>query len=92
MEMEFLGDSSCIQSAGFDTGELTIQFKSGEIITYEGVSPLVWFNLLRSTSKGYFFNKNIRNNYSFYDGPSMNASSGNSKIMNSMIEEGLIIE
>jgi hypothetical protein len=92
MEMEFLGDSRCVKAAGFDQGDLTVQFQDGRIYTYEGVSPLVWFNFLRSTSKGYFFNMNIRNNYSVYEGTSMNASTSNSKIMNDMIEEGLIIE
>jgi hypothetical protein len=92
MELEYLGDSSCVQSAGFDSGELTVQFKDGKIYTYVGVSPLVWFNFLRSTSKGYFFNRNIRNNYSFYEGTSQNSSTSNSKIMNDMIEEGLILE
>ena len=58
-------DSDCIASAGYEKGTLEIEFTDGSIYTYYGVSPLVWANFLRVTSKGWFFNKYIRNNFSF---------------------------
>ena len=66
--MEFLGDSSCIQSAGFQQGYLTIEFQDGSIYTYENVDVSTWRGLKMSTSKGYYFNKVIRNNHSFFEG------------------------
>ncbi len=58
-------DSSCMESAMWETGSLTINFNDGTSYTYSGVSPLVYANLLRSVSKGWFFNKYIRNSYPF---------------------------
>jgi hypothetical protein len=69
MEMEFLGDSSCISSAGYEAGYLTVEFETGEVYTYSEVPPQVYGAFKRSTSKGYYFNRAIRNNYSFTEGP-----------------------
>lgn len=68
MDLEFLGDSSCVQAAGWQGGYLTVQFQDGKIYTYEQVPVGVWRNLKTYTSKGYFYNKNIRNVYSFFEG------------------------
>lgn len=68
MDLEWLGDSSCIQAAGFKAGFLTIQFQDGSIYTYQGVSPQTYVALKRSTSRGYYYNTAIRNNYSFFEG------------------------
>lgn len=63
-------DSSCVRSAGWEfeqagVGALTINFTDGTSYIYHNVSPLVYANLGRATSKGYYFNKYIRNSYSF---------------------------
>ena len=59
-EDQFLGDSDCIAQAKWFNGTLTIQFTDGTRYDYYGVHPFVWYNLQRATSKGWFFNKNIR--------------------------------
>lgn len=69
--MEFLGDSTCVAAAGWKAGELCIQFQDGSIYTYQEVSQQVWVAMKRSTSKGWYFNVNIRNNYSWYPGEPM---------------------
>lgn len=63
-------DSSCIQEADWTytysgMGDLDVEFTDGTRYTYHGVSPLVWANMLRVSSKGWFFNKRIRNQYPF---------------------------
>jgi hypothetical protein len=68
MDMQFLGDSSCVKAAGFAGGYLTIEFQDGTIYTYEGVDQSTWRGLKMSSSKGYYFNKAIRNSYSFMEG------------------------
>ena len=68
MDLEFLGDSSCIKAAGFSHGYLTIQFQDDSMYTYEGVDASTWRGLKISTSKGWYYNKNIRNSYSFFEG------------------------
>ena len=69
-EAEFIGDSTCIYTVKFDrtmqSGDLTVEFvKYNAVYTYHDVSNLMYFNLLRVTSKGWYFNRYIRNNYSF---------------------------
>ena len=64
-EPQFLGDSFCIATAKFTKGTLTIEFQDNSIYEYYNVHVFVWANLQRVTSKGYFFNKNIRSKYSF---------------------------
>lgn len=60
-EMQFLGDSDCIQAAKFFKGDLTIQFTDGTSYVYHNVHVFVWSNFQRVTSKGWFFNHYIRN-------------------------------
>ena len=64
-ELQFIGDSTCVAAAKFVQGDLTIQFQDGTVYTYHEVHPFVWYNLLRALSKGWFFNRYIRNSYSF---------------------------
>lgn len=68
MDMEYLGDSTCVESAGFEAGYLTIEFTDGTVYTYDGVDPYVWRSFKQSISKGWFFNKNIRNSYNYSEG------------------------
>lgn len=68
MDLEWLGDSSCVAAAGYKAGFLAIQFQDGSIYSYEDVSPQTWVAMKRSVSKGYYFNINIRNSYSFIHG------------------------
>ena len=63
-------DSSCVESAGWEfegqgTGTLHIDFTDGTSYEYSNVSPLVYANLIRAVSKGWYFNKYIRNSFSF---------------------------
>jgi hypothetical protein len=62
-DYQFLGDSTCIAAAKFSmvNKTLTIRFEDGSEYEYYGVHPFVWYNLNRVTSRGWFFNKNIRN-------------------------------
>jgi hypothetical protein len=68
MDIEYLGDSTCVASAGFESGYLTVNFQDGTTFTYQGVDPYTWRSFKMSVSKGYFFNTQIRNNYSFFSG------------------------
>lgn len=59
-------NSSCMNAGGWafegsGSGTLTIDFTDGTSYEYYNVSPLVFANLLRSNSKGGFFNRRIRN-------------------------------
>lgn len=73
-ELEFIGDSTCVQAARFKrgvlstTGKLVIQFQDGTMYTYHNVHIFVWFNFKRALSKGFFFNRNVRNKYQFSEG------------------------
>lgn len=89
MELQYLGDSTCVQAAGFEAGELTVQFQDNSIYTYHDVHPFYWYNFLRSTSKGFYFNRNIRNNFSFTEGMADNISysSDYMKVMNDLLLE-----
>lgn len=62
MDMEFLGDSTCVRAAGYEAGYITIEFQDGTIYTYSGgITPQKWGAFKRATSKGEFFNYNLRN-------------------------------
>ena len=85
MDLEYLGDSSCIQAAGFEAGYLTIQFTDGSEYTYQNVDPYVWRSFKLSVSKGFYFNKYIRNNYTFTEGPAPDLSQ-NTKLYDKIID------
>jgi KTSC domain len=59
-EFQFIGDSECVAAVKFVDGTLTIQFQQYGTYEFYRVHPFVYYNLLRATSKGYFFNRNIR--------------------------------
>jgi hypothetical protein len=63
----FIGDSSCIRTVAYSSKDkvLIVNFQDGKSYTYYEVPTLVYANLLRATSKGFFFNRYIRNNYNF---------------------------
>lgn len=54
--------SSALRSVGFDarSSTLEIEFVSGSVYRYFGVSRLVYLGLLSAPSKGQFFNTDIR--------------------------------
>lgn len=56
--------SSVIKSLIYDSErkDLSVNFKSGKLYVYTPVSQQFFNKLSNSTSKGKFFNKNIRNN------------------------------
>ena len=55
-------------SYNFITNEVGIQFTDGSRYTYHNVDMDTYVGLVRSDSKGQYFNYNIRNNYSFTRG------------------------
>jgi hypothetical protein len=63
-------DSSCLTEGSWTytysgSGDLELEFTDGTRYVYHNVSPLMWANLLRVTSKGWFFNKYVRPKYPF---------------------------
>ena len=58
-------NSSTIRSAGYDAGRqiLEIEFSSGSIIQYSGVSPEVHWRFMSSPSPGSFFQDQIDENF-----------------------------
>lgn len=59
--------SSAIRSVLYDFIDDTVQinFTDGSSYIYYGVDIDVYMGLMRSKSKGEYFNANIRNNYSY---------------------------
>jgi len=59
--------SSTIDAFGYDPAlnELYVQFKSGSIYTYQGVSESVYAELCEAESFGKFLNSNIKGTYSY---------------------------
>ena len=57
--------ASTIRSVGYDAGKqlLEIEFSSGNIVQYSGVSPEVHRRFLSSPSPGSFFQDQIDENY-----------------------------
>jgi hypothetical protein len=55
--------SSNLMAMGYDpnSGELQVQFRNGEIYSYQNVPPEVYDALLNAPSKGTYFAFNIRN-------------------------------
>jgi hypothetical protein len=46
---------------------LDVEFHSGELYRYFGVSKTHYQGLLRAESKGRYFNQNIRNRFSYHN-------------------------
>jgi hypothetical protein len=65
MERKRLG-ASTIRSVGYDAGRqlLEIEFSSGSIAQYSGVSPEVHRQFINAPSSGSFYQDKIDENYS----------------------------
>lgn len=88
--MEFLGDSSCVQAAGWKGENLVVQFQDGTIYTYEGVSQQAWVAFKRSTSKGYHFNTRIRNvGYNYYQGTPSEPTNIDQKFFEQVLDQAV---
>ncbi|HTW83999.1 MAG TPA: KTSC domain-containing protein [Candidatus Sulfotelmatobacter sp.] len=59
--------SSTIRSVGYEptTHELEVEFRSREIYVYHDVPPERYDGLMRSESRGTYFNKHIRDEFRF---------------------------
>lgn len=59
--------STVIASMGYnaETGVLKIHFVSGVTYAYENVPEKIYNQLRSSTAKGIYFNRHIKNRYSF---------------------------
>jgi len=90
MDLEFLGDSSCIAAAGWKSNTLVIHFQDGTVYSYEGVSQWIWVALKRSVSKGYYFNHNIRNaGYNYYQGEPPESVNIDQKFFERILDESV---
>ena len=60
-------NSRAISNYGYNvlTRHLQIHFRSGGIYTYDDVPLAVYSGFIFSSSKGDYFNSNIRNEYTF---------------------------
>jgi hypothetical protein len=57
--------SSNLKSVGYENGILEIEFHSGGIYRYFHTNVELFNSLLSASSKGKFFDRNIKNKYSF---------------------------
>ncbi len=62
-----LVESTTLRSAGHDARSaiLELQFRNGAVYQYFLVPPSVYQDLLGASSKGVFFNRNIRGTYRY---------------------------
>jgi len=60
-------DSSNLQAVGYDLAEhsLYVRFHSGRLYRYSRVPPLIYEELMKSESKGKFFDTQVRNVLAF---------------------------
>ena len=59
-------DSSVLKSAAYSTDEtLRLEFRTGPVYRYFRVPPTIFQNLMAATSKGVYFNRNIRNSFRY---------------------------
>jgi hypothetical protein len=57
-------DSSVLKAVAYATDEaLELEFRTGAVYRYFGVPCTVFENLITATSKGSYFNNNIRGSY-----------------------------
>jgi len=66
-DWQYIGDSECINAVKYDikTNTLSIRFQDNSVYEYSDFPHLQFYNFIRSTSRGYFFNRAIRNNYEY---------------------------
>ena len=59
--------SSSLRSVGYDPDRqvLEIEFQNGSVYQYSGVQELVYVNLMHASSKGQYFDANIRDVYQY---------------------------
>jgi hypothetical protein len=57
--------SSNLQSVGFESNILEIEFKSGGIYQYLNVPAEIYQKLINAPSKGKYFHSNIKGRYEF---------------------------
>ena len=55
--------SSAIRAIGYEGGTLTVEFHTGRVYDHPNVPYSVFSTFLRATSKGTFYNQNIRGRY-----------------------------
>ena len=55
--------SSAIAAVGFDGGVLTVVFHSGRVYDHPGVPYAVFAGLMNASSKGAYYNAQIRGRY-----------------------------
>ena len=58
-----LVNSSAIRAVGYDGSMLTVEFHTGRTYNHPGVPESVFHGLITASSKGVFYNKNIRGRY-----------------------------
>jgi len=56
-------DSTAIRAVGYDGSTLTIEFHNGRTYDLPKVPYSVYANLMRSSSKGAYYNQHIRGRY-----------------------------
>lgn len=62
----FAVESTTLRSVGYESAEqiLELEFTSGAVYQYFDVPESVWHGLLKAESKGKYFNREIRDDYS----------------------------
>jgi hypothetical protein len=58
-----LVNSSAIRAVGYDGHTLTVEFHTGRVYDHPGVPYSVYQGLMQASSKGFYYNKNIRGRY-----------------------------
>ena len=56
-------NSSAIRAVGYDGYTLTVEFHTGRTYDHPGVPYAVYADLMRASSKGAYYNQNIRGRY-----------------------------
>lgn len=56
-------NSKAIRAVGYDGHTFTVEFPSGRIYDHPGVPYSVYAAFIHASSKGTFYNKNIRGRY-----------------------------
>lgn len=56
-------NSSAIRAIGYDAGTLTVEFHTGRVYDHPNVPYAVFAEFMRASSKGAFYNQNIRGRY-----------------------------
>ena len=59
-------DSSVLKSAAYSTDEtLQLEFRTGPVYRYCRVPPTIFQDLMTATSKGAYYNRNIRKSFPY---------------------------